>query len=138
MKRRRRRRFLQMAAGAVALLAASRIAWAQTYPRRPVRMIVGYPAGAATDLVGRLMGQWVSGRPSEAQVEGARAYSLSAAIMCVTFGAPSSWKRCTCVCSTLSALVTRSCWRRCSSQLSTKNVSTKRDGSAVFSNTPQR
>jgi hypothetical protein len=37
------------------------------------------------------------------------AYALSAAIICVTFGVPSSWKRCTCICSILSALVTRSC-----------------------------
>ena len=67
-----------------------------------------------------------------------RAYPASAAIMCITFGVPSSWKRSTCDCSTLSALVTRSCWRKCSTQLATKNVSTKRDESAVSSNTPQR
>ena len=52
--------FLQLAASAAALPVASRMARAQTYPTRPVRIIVGYPAGAATDLVGRLMGQWLS------------------------------------------------------------------------------
>jgi len=57
-----RRCFLQLAASAAALPVASRIARAQTYPTRPVRIIVGYPAGAATDLVGRLMGQWLSER----------------------------------------------------------------------------
>ena len=57
-----RRCFLQLAASAAALPVASRMARAQTYPTRPVRIIVGYPAGAATDLVGRLMGQWLSER----------------------------------------------------------------------------
>jgi tripartite-type tricarboxylate transporter receptor subunit TctC len=57
-----RRRFLHLAGGAAALPAASRIAWAQTYPRRRVRIIVGYPAGASTDLVARLMGQLLSER----------------------------------------------------------------------------
>jgi hypothetical protein len=46
-----RRRFLRLAAGAAALPAASRVARAQAYPSRPVRIIVGYPAGAATDIV---------------------------------------------------------------------------------------
>jgi tripartite-type tricarboxylate transporter receptor subunit TctC len=58
----RRRQFLHMAAGAAALPATSRIAGAQTYPRRPVSVMVGYPAGAATDLVARLMGQRLSER----------------------------------------------------------------------------
>src|ERR1700758_2688212 len=58
----RRREFLQIAAGAAAMPAVSGVARAQNYPTRPVRIIVGYPAGAATDIVGRLMGQWLSER----------------------------------------------------------------------------
>ena len=57
-----RRRFLELAAGATALPAALQIARAQTYPTRPVRIIVGYAAGGGTDLVARLMGRWLSER----------------------------------------------------------------------------
>jgi tripartite-type tricarboxylate transporter receptor subunit TctC len=62
MKFPHRRQFLHLAAGTAALAAVSGIARAQTYPTRPVRIIVGYPAGAATDIVARLMGQWLSER----------------------------------------------------------------------------
>jgi tripartite-type tricarboxylate transporter receptor subunit TctC len=57
-----RRTFLHLAAGAAALPAVSRIAWAQAYPTRPVRIIVPYPPGGAPDIVARLMGQWISDR----------------------------------------------------------------------------
>ena len=57
-----RRNFLHLAAGAAALLAVSRIAWAQTYPSRAVRFVVGAPAGGGFDMVARLMGQWLSER----------------------------------------------------------------------------
>ena len=57
-----RRQFLHLAAGAAALPAVSRIARAQTYPTRPVRIIVGFPAGNASDIFARLMGQWLSER----------------------------------------------------------------------------
>ena len=57
-----RRRFLQLSAAAAALPAASRIAWAQTYPARPVRIVVGFPPGGGADIVARLIGQWLSVR----------------------------------------------------------------------------
>jgi tripartite-type tricarboxylate transporter receptor subunit TctC len=57
-----RRQFLELAAGAAALPAVSRIASALTYPTRPVRIVVGYAAGGGADLVARLIGQWLSER----------------------------------------------------------------------------
>jgi len=57
-----RRNFLHLAAGAAALPTASRFAWAQAYPSRPVRVIVGFPAGGGGDTVARLIGQWLSKR----------------------------------------------------------------------------
>ena len=57
-----RRNFLHLAASAAALPAVSRIAQAQTYPTRPVRIIVGFPAGGVADLYARLISQWLSER----------------------------------------------------------------------------
>ena len=57
-----RRRFLHLAAGAAVLPAVSRIASADTYPTRPVRIVVGFPAGTSSDITARLIGQWLSER----------------------------------------------------------------------------
>ena len=57
-----RRQFLHLAIGAAALPAFPQIAGAQTYPTRPVRIIVGYAPGGAADVLARLMGQWLSDR----------------------------------------------------------------------------
>jgi tripartite-type tricarboxylate transporter receptor subunit TctC len=63
-----RRQFLRLAAGAAALPAVSRSAWAQAYPARPVRILVGAPAGGTLDVVARVMGQWLSERLGQAFV----------------------------------------------------------------------
>jgi tripartite-type tricarboxylate transporter receptor subunit TctC len=57
-----RRNFLHLAAGAAALPAVSRFAWAQAYPSRPVRIIVPFAAAGAFDIMARLIGQWLSER----------------------------------------------------------------------------
>src|SRR6516164_2949719 len=57
-----RRNFLHLAAVAAALPTVSRFAWAQAYPARPVRLISGFPPGGPSDILARLMGQWLSER----------------------------------------------------------------------------
>ena len=57
-----RRQFLYLAAAAVALPALPRIAPAQAYPTRPLRLVIGYPPGGSADITARLIGQWLSER----------------------------------------------------------------------------
>jgi len=57
-----RRNFLHLAAGAAALPAVSRIARAQAYPTRPVRIVAAFAAGGGVDITARLIGQWLSDR----------------------------------------------------------------------------
>src|SRR5205809_2504158 len=57
-----RRQFLHLAAGAAALPALSRLAWAQAYPTRPVRIIVGFPPAGGHDIAARLITPWLSER----------------------------------------------------------------------------
>lgn len=57
-----RRTFMHLAAGAAALPAAPHVARAQAWPSRPVRIVVGFPAGGATDIMARLMGEWLTQR----------------------------------------------------------------------------
>jgi tripartite-type tricarboxylate transporter receptor subunit TctC len=72
-----RRKFLHLAAGAAALPAVSRFAWAQAYPARPVRLIEGFGAGAAADIVARLIGQSLSERLGQSFVVENRAGASS-------------------------------------------------------------
>jgi tripartite-type tricarboxylate transporter receptor subunit TctC len=62
MKLPHRRQFLQLGTGSAVLPALYRFAWAQAYPSRPVRVIVGFPAGGSADLSARLISQWLSER----------------------------------------------------------------------------
>jgi tripartite-type tricarboxylate transporter receptor subunit TctC len=62
MKLPHRRQFLHLAAGAAALPVMPRLAWAQAYPTRPVRVIVATAAGGGNDIIARLIGQWLSAR----------------------------------------------------------------------------
>jgi tripartite-type tricarboxylate transporter receptor subunit TctC len=60
-----RRAFMHLAAGAAALPTVPHVARAQAYPSRPVRIVVGFPAGGATDIMARLMGEWLTQRTGQ-------------------------------------------------------------------------
>jgi tripartite-type tricarboxylate transporter receptor subunit TctC len=60
-----RRAFMHLAAGAAALPTAPHVVRAQAYPSRPVRIVVGFPAGGATDIMARLMGEWLTQRTGQ-------------------------------------------------------------------------
>ena len=60
-----RRKFLHLAAGAATLPVLARVASALDYPTRPVRIIVGFPAGSSSDITARLIGQWLSERSGQ-------------------------------------------------------------------------
>jgi tripartite-type tricarboxylate transporter receptor subunit TctC len=57
-----RRSFLHLATGAAALLALPHIAKPQAYPSRPVHIVLGFPPGGSSDVIGRVMAQWLSER----------------------------------------------------------------------------
>jgi tripartite-type tricarboxylate transporter receptor subunit TctC len=84
----RRRTFLQLAAGAATLPATSNAAWSQSYPSRPVRFIVGFPAGNAPDIIARLVGQMLSERLGQQFVIENRPGAASNIATEVALGAP--------------------------------------------------
>jgi tripartite-type tricarboxylate transporter receptor subunit TctC len=89
-----RRNFLHLAAGAAVLPAASRIARAQAYPARPVRLLIGFAPGGTQDVIGRLLGQWLTERLGQQVIienwpGAASNIAAEAAIRSVTWTMPS-------------------------------------------------
>ena len=111
-----RRRFLHLIAGTAALPAVSRLAMAQTYPTRPVRIMVGFVAGGTADIMARLMGQWLSERLGQQfVVENRTGASSNIATEAVVRASPdghTSTRRCTT--SSISTLSATSCRSRAS------------------------
>jgi tripartite-type tricarboxylate transporter receptor subunit TctC len=83
-----RRQLLHLAAGAAVLPTLSRRARAQVYPSRPIRLIVGFPAGGPTDITARVMGQWLSERLGQQCVIENRGGAGSNIAVEATIGAP--------------------------------------------------
>src|SRR5262249_12241934 len=93
-----RRNFLHLAAGAAALPAVARIAWAQAYPTRPVRIIVGFAPAGGTDIMARLIGQWLSERLGQQSViENRPGAASNVATEAVVRAAPDGYTLLTCV-----------------------------------------
>jgi tripartite-type tricarboxylate transporter receptor subunit TctC len=87
-----RRRFLQLAAGAAALPIGPRVAMAQTYPTRPVRIIVPVAPGGALDITARLMAQWLSERLGQSFIiENRPGASTNIGIEAVVHAAPDGY-----------------------------------------------
>ena len=87
-----RRQFLHMAAGAAALHAVSRTACAQAYPTKPIRWIIGFPAGGGADLVARFMEPWLSrqlGQP--VIIENRSGASTNIAVQAVVISPPDGY-----------------------------------------------
>ena len=63
-----RRKFLQLGAGAAAVPAATRLAWAQAYPAHPIKLLVGFPAGGQVDIIARVAAQWIGERLGQSLV----------------------------------------------------------------------
>ena len=75
-----RRRLLQIAALAATLPATTKIAMAQSYPTKPVRFVVGFPAGGPNDILGRIVAQWLSqklGQPFNVENKGGRSGNIA-------------------------------------------------------------
>src|SRR5262249_43524319 len=88
----RRRHFLQLALGAGAVPALSRLSRAQAYPTRPLRLIIGYPPGGSADITARLMGQWLSERLGQpVVVESRPGASTNIATEAVVHAAPDGY-----------------------------------------------
>jgi tripartite-type tricarboxylate transporter receptor subunit TctC len=111
-----RRRFLHLAAGAATLPAVPRIAKAQAYPARPVRWIVGYPAGGGTDIFVRLVAQSLSERLGQSFVIENRSGAASNIATEVVVRAPAdgytrlplSTRRCTIISASILSVTSRS------------------------------
>src|SRR5882724_4715048 len=87
-----RRRFLHLAAGAAALPAATRFAWAQAYPARPVRWIIGFPPGGGADTVARIVEPWLTRRLGQPVIiENRPGASTNIAVQTVVNAAPDGY-----------------------------------------------